>query len=78
MRGVIMPSPVPGFPENRFAENRSPDPNDRMQRGTQEGDVDHDHDRHDSNVLKKPRRFSRKDVEENIPPAPDPDDPMAP
>jgi hypothetical protein len=62
-----MSTHAPSFPENRFAENRSPDPDDRKTRDT-----------HDSDTLKKPRRFSRKDVEENIPADPDPDDPVSP
>jgi len=73
-----MPADSPTFPENRFAENRSPDPNDRTGATTQSEDVDHLHRRRGSEVLKKPRRFSRKDVEEGIPPDPDPDDPVSP
>lgn len=73
-----MPIHAPAFPENRFAENRSPDPNDASKRTTQGSGVDHERKQHDSDVLKKPRRFSRKDVEENIPPDPDPDDPVTP
>lgn len=73
-----MATHAPTFPENRFAENRSPDPNDRKHRDTQGNQTDHEHTQQDSDVLKKPRRFSRKDVEQNIPPDPDPDDPVAP
>jgi hypothetical protein len=73
-----MTTHAPTFPENRFAENRSPDPNDSKNRGKQESETDHEHEQHDSDVLKKPRRFSRKDVEQNIAPEPDPDDPVAP
>jgi hypothetical protein len=73
-----MATHAPTFPENRFAENRSPDPNDGKNRDTQGNQTDHERTQHDSDVLKKPRRFSRKDVEQNIPPDPDPDDPVAP
>jgi len=72
-----MSTHAPSFPENRFAENRSPDPNDRKNRGTQDSDIDQDRKQHDTDMLKKPRRFGRKDVEENIPADPDPDDPVS-
>jgi len=73
-----MPADRPHFPENRFAENRSPDPNDSRDSASQSEDVDHLHRQQGSELLKKPRRFSRKDVEEGIPPDPDPDDPVSP
>jgi hypothetical protein len=72
-----MPADSPTFPENRFAESRSPDPHDDGSRSQSE-DVDHLRKNHDSEVLKKPRRFSRKDVEQKIAPDPDPDDPVSP
>lgn len=68
----------PTFPENRFAENHSPDPNDRSDTTTQSEDIDQQHkQRATETPKKKPRRFSRKEVEEGIPPDPDPDDPVA-
>ena len=72
-----MPDHVPGFPENRFAENRSPDPNDRKNSGTQDSDIERER-KHDGDMPKKTRRFSRREIEENLPPEPDPDDPVAP
>ena len=73
-----MTTHAPTLPENRFAENRSPDPNDSKNRGKQDSETDREHEQHDNDVLKKPRRFSRKDVEQNMAPEPDPDDPVAP
>lgn len=73
-----MATHAPIFPENRFAENRSPDPNDGKNKSGQSSDVNHERRQRESDVEKKPRRFSRQDVEKNLPPDPDPDDPVSP